>query len=163
MSVLSARNAWLLIALGSAGLAAVSVILTHQLNLHPCHLCIFQRLLFMLLAVFAVLAALSARLRLVAGLLAVATCAGGMATAGHQMWLQAHADPWSCGGPLAPDLIQQLVAWLTTLSAYLFRADGLCTDKQLEIFGIALSGWSLAASSVFLLVAAWALYKGSRE
>lgn len=160
---LSSRRLWLGIALASLGLAVASVIMTHWLKLHPCHLCIFQRLLFMLLGLTALAAAASPRLRWAFGGLSLAICAGGIATAAHQMWLQAHADPWSCGGPLAPDLIQQLVAWLTTLSPLLFRADGLCTDKQLEIFGIALAGWSLIAFSVFLLAAGWALLKQRKE
>jgi disulfide bond formation protein DsbB len=159
---LSSRRLWLAISLASLGLTVASVVMTHWLKLHPCHLCIFQRLLFMLLGISALVAAGSLRWRLPAGLLSVGLCLGGIATALHQMWLQAHADPWSCGGPLAPDLIQQLIAWLTTLSPLLFRADGLCTDKQLEIFGIALAGWSLIGFSVFLLAGIWALLKARR-
>lgn len=163
MKRLSARTLWLGVALASAGLVTTSVVLTHWQHLHPCHLCIFQRVLFMLLAVFTLLAALSTRLRLAAGLIALLTCAGGIATAAHQMWLQAHADPWACGGSEAPDLIQRLVTWLTPFSKTLFLADGLCTDKQLEIFGIALTGWALAAFSVFLIVGGWALVRGRRQ
>ena len=45
------RHIWLGVAVISAGLVAASLLLTAWLNLHPCPLCIFQRLLFMIMSV----------------------------------------------------------------------------------------------------------------
>lgn len=62
------RWIWRALGAASAGLAAASLLLTAWLDLHPCHLCIFQRLLFMLLAVLSTLAFHAGRAtRLVAG------------------------------------------------------------------------------------------------
>ncbi|MBP8902692.1 MAG: disulfide bond formation protein B, partial [Thiobacillaceae bacterium] len=48
---------WALLAAGCFALVIGSFGLTAWLDLHPCHLCIFQRLLFMVLAILGALAA----------------------------------------------------------------------------------------------------------
>jgi hypothetical protein len=53
----TSRTLWILIALISAALATASLVLTLLLDLDPCHLSIFQRLLFMILALLAALTA----------------------------------------------------------------------------------------------------------
>jgi disulfide bond formation protein DsbB len=50
------RQLWFLLAAGCLGLVLGGLALTAWLHLYPCHLCIFQRLLFMGLAVFGLLA-----------------------------------------------------------------------------------------------------------
>jgi disulfide bond formation protein DsbB len=44
------RLLWWTLAIGGASLAVGSIFLTEWLNLHPCHLSILQRLLFIILA-----------------------------------------------------------------------------------------------------------------
>jgi len=51
MTRLRPKHLWLILALAAAGLVAGSLILTVWLDLYPCHLCIFQRLLLMVIAV----------------------------------------------------------------------------------------------------------------
>lgn len=81
---------WSALALGNTGLVARSLGLTAWLNLHPGHLCIFQRLLFMILAVLGGLAAWQVRHSAGrwAGLLSLPVAAGGLAVASYQSWLQ---------------------------------------------------------------------------
>jgi disulfide bond formation protein DsbB len=57
------------------------------MNLQPCPLCIFQRLLYLLIGCLAVAGAAPRLGTPVGGLLGL-TAAGGLATAGYQSWLQ---------------------------------------------------------------------------
>lgn len=51
------RPLWAFLALITAAVALGSLVLTPWLDLEPCHLCIFQRTLFMLMALLAALTA----------------------------------------------------------------------------------------------------------
>jgi disulfide bond formation protein DsbB len=90
MKLAPSTTLWLVLAAGSATLVAVSLALTAWLDLHPCHLCIFQRLLFMLVAALALVAALPAPslVKWLAGGSVVGLGALGVGVAGYQSWLQ---------------------------------------------------------------------------
>jgi disulfide bond formation protein DsbB len=150
---------WLAIGLGSAALAAGSLLLTDWLGLHPCHLCIFQRLLFMLMAVLGALAALT-RADRVAGSLVVLLGLGGAAAAAYQSWLQ--AQPPASVSCLAadPSLLERLVDWLGQQAPSLFLATGFCADNALVILGLSLANWSLVSFLTALVTASWALRLG---
>lgn len=53
---ITTRHVCLALAAASAGLVLGSLVLTAWLDRHPCHLCIFQRLLFMIIALLALAA-----------------------------------------------------------------------------------------------------------
>jgi disulfide bond formation protein DsbB len=154
----STRTLWLGAAGAAAALAAASVVLTLWLHLQPCHLCIFQRLLFMLLGVLSLLVALFTGLarRVGAGVVALVAAAGA-ATAGYQSWLQLQpAGSVACvGGELGP--IERLVEWLGQLLPSLFLATGFCDDEALVIFGLSLVNWALLAFVAMLGLALWTL------
>ncbi|PTD96523.1 disulfide bond formation protein B [Pseudothauera lacus] len=157
MRILNERNAWLAIALGSAGLAAASLILTPLLDLHPCPLCIFQRLLFMVIAVLALCAAAGVLVWPTGGLvMALALLGIGVST--YQSWLQSQpaADMFSCGSA-DPSVIERFVYWLGEQLPSLFMATGFCADKELVIFGLSLANWALLSFAGMLLVGGWAL------
>ena len=153
---ISNRALWFTVAAAAAGLAMSSVVLTAWLELQPCHLCIFQRLLFMLIAVFALLAALTPAVinRVLGGLVAL-TAAAGMVTAAYQTWLQLQpAGSVSCvGSELGP--IEQLVEWLGQSVPSLFLATGFCGDEALVILGLSLVHWALISFVVMLGLALW--------
>lgn len=166
---LTSRTLWVLIALISATLAAASLVLTPVLDLDPCHLCIFQRLLFMILALLATLAAalqqpgrslLAARL---AGLSLLPIAALGVGVAAYQSWLQWQpADSISCfGGPPGP--IERWVEWLGQQVPSLFMASGFCEDRELVILGLSLANWSFLFFIAILVVGAWVLWRDRRE
>jgi protein dithiol:quinone oxidoreductase len=160
MALITHRRLWLLIAVGSAALALASILLTEWLALAPCHLCIFQRLLYMLIAPLALLAAFSAGLvRGISGALIALAAAGGAATAGFQTWLQAQPEgSVSCLGPdMGP--IERFVEWLGMQQPTLFMATGFCEDKALVIFGVALAGWALLCFVAILVLALWLLLR----
>ena len=155
-----ARYLWTLLATGCAGITAMSLVLTHWLDLHPCHLCIFQRLLFMILAALTLVAAwlgprLAGRL---AGLLSLPVAVLGIGVAVYQSWLQAQpAGSVSCAAG-QPGLIEQLVEWLGQQMPELFLATGFCEDVELTILGLSLANLALLAFAGILLVAALALW-----
>lgn len=167
---LSARPLWIALALIAATAALASLALTPWLNLEPCHLCIFQRLLFLLMALFAILAALlttttaRARWRSIAArasalaFLALATLGGGVAA--YQSWLQWQPmDSVSCIGG-SPGPIERLVEWLGQQLPALFLASGFCEEKQLTILGLSLANWAFLVFAASLAVGAWAIARG---
>lgn len=90
MSFPSPRQVWFILGLACIGLVTVSLVLTVTLNLHACHLCIFQRLLFMLLTVLNLAAAFPATNWASdwAGVLSLPTATLGVRVAAYQSWLQ---------------------------------------------------------------------------
>lgn len=159
---LGPRLLWFILAGATAGIAILSLILTLALDLEPCHLCIFQRLVFMLLAILATLTALlwrPGRRRHwppALSFLAFATLGAGVAA--YQSWLQWQAsnpNPLSCGGSLGP--LEQLVEWLGQQLPLLFLATGACEDRQWILLGLSLANWSLIAFVSFTLMGIWAL------
>lgn len=165
MPTLNSRSIWLALALTCLGLVVASFVLTVKMHLHPCHLCILQRLLFMLLAGFALLAAifppgLGSRL---IGILALATSGTGIGVAGYQVWLQAQPmDPFSCASG-TPELIEHLVDWLGRQAPDLFMATGLCQEIELRILTLSLAEWALIAFSAALIAGGWALWSGRKN
>ncbi len=156
------RAVWLATAAAAAAVALVSLVLTAWLALDPCHLCIFQRLLFMLVAALGLLAALTRGLvqRLAGGLLALAAAAGA-ASAAYQSWLQEQpSDSISCIGG-QPGLIERLVEWLGQQVPALFLATGFCEEKELLILGLSLANWALLCFLLTLAAAWWALRRGA--
>ncbi|MCF7977788.1 MAG: disulfide bond formation protein B [Chromatiaceae bacterium] len=158
MALIMHRRLWLLIAGTSAALALASILLTEWLALAPCHLCIFQRLMFMLLAPLALIAAFTnGWTQRVSGTLTALAAAGGAATAGFQTWLQAQPEgSVSCLGPdMGP--IEHVVEWLGRLQPTLFMATGFCEDLALVILGLSLAQWALLAFLLALGLSLWLL------
>lgn len=157
------RVVWLVTAAAAAAAVLASLVLTAWLALAPCHLCIFQRLLFMLIAGLGLLAALTRGLvqGLAGGLIALAAVAGA-ASAGYQSWLQEQPpDSISCIGG-QPGLIERLVEWLGQQAPALFLATGFCEEKELLILGLSLANWALLCFLLALVAAWWALRRGAR-
>jgi disulfide bond formation protein DsbB len=162
MKPLQPKHLWLTLGLAAAGLVAGSLILTAWLDLHPCHLCIFQRLLFMKLAVLGLLAYfLIGGWQRLAGALTLPLSAVGLGVATYQSWLQAQPPgSISCVGG-EPGLIERLVEWLGQQLPELFLATGFCEEAELSILGLSLANWALLSFAAFFLIALWALFKSS--
>jgi protein dithiol:quinone oxidoreductase len=161
----STRLVWIALALACALVVLASLALTAWLSLNPCHLCIFQRLLFMILALLAAASALAHRpaargavlaWRLLPAALFGTVAALGLSVAAYQSWLQAQPPgSTSCaGGPPGP--IELLVEWLGQQAPFLFLATGFCEDAELTILGLSLANWALATFAGCLAAAAWA-------
>lgn len=145
--------------LAATALVAGSLILSARLDLHPCHLCIFQRLLFIKLAFLGLLAFfLSGLWQKLAGALTLPLSAVGLGVATYQSWLQAQPpDSISCVGG-EPGLIERLVEWLGQQVPELFLATGFCEEAELSILGLSLANWALLSFAAFFLAGLWALF-----
>ncbi|MBK1709646.1 MULTISPECIES: disulfide bond formation protein B [Marichromatium] len=154
------RSIWYILAIGGLGVAAFSVALTEWLLLDPCHLCIFQRLLFGLAGLFALAAALGAR---VLGYLTVASALGGLWSSLYQSWLQLQPPgAVNCiGGELGP--VERLVEWLGQQAPELFLATGFCEDPGLQILGLSLANWGAIAFALGAIAAVWALVASAQR
>lgn len=143
----TARRGLLAVSLGAFGLVGAGLVLGEVLNLNPCPLCIFQRVLYLLVGLFALLGALAAgrpALRIGAGGLAIAAALGGVATAGYQTWMQAYPTLSMECGFSDPTLIERLVDWLGQLWPYMFLATGFCSSKEWVFLGLSMANWSVA-------------------
>lgn len=131
------------LALGVVGLVAVGMELQHLLRLSPCPLCIFQRLLYLLIGGLALGGALLPAGRpLWCGLIGV-VAAGGVAVAGYQTWMQAYPHLAPECSFTDPNAIERLVDWLGMAWPSLFLATGFCTSREWEMFGLSMANWSL--------------------
>jgi disulfide bond formation protein DsbB len=153
------RGLWLLLAATCAGVFVVSLVLTAWHDLNPCHLCIFQRLVYLLLAVIALAAGwlLPNPAGRWIGFFTIPMAAGGVAVAVYQSWLQ-----WQPPGSVNcvggdPSLIESLVESLGGLLPELFLATGFCEEAELTILGLTLANWSALGFSACLALAyrAW--------
>lgn len=146
--------------LGSLAAVAATVWMTQALQLRPCPLCIFQRVLLLGVALWALLGWVFKLDKPVALLIAL-TSLGGVATAGWQTWLQLHPEASTCliG---KPDLIERIVDFLGGLAPQLFLANGTCTSKEWTWLGLSLANWALVAFVVLTALALWRLLARQR-
>jgi len=142
-----------LLAVAASGLTVVGWAIGEIMRLQPCPLCIFQRLLFLLIALLALVGALlPGALRLSSLLLAV-TAAGGAATAAYQSWLQYLPDASMECGFGEPTLIERIVDWFGTLWPQMFLATGFCSSKDWVLLGLSMANWSVLCFIAFLVAA----------
>jgi protein dithiol:quinone oxidoreductase len=154
-AAMSPRLLWSVLGPGCLALAIGSLVLTGWLDYRPCPLCIFQRLLFMIIGVLALVAAWFAprRTALVPGLLVLASAVAGIRVAMFQVGLQLQPpDTATCGGGVL-DLIDLLVYWLGQHLPSLFLATGFCEETGALILGLSLARWALIGFSGALVVA----------
>lgn len=149
----SLRVAFALLAALAIGLVAVGWWLGEWLHLNPCPLCIFQRLLYLVFACFAIGGVLLPCWHKRWCVLLTLTAAGGVITAAYQSWLQFATEPTSeCGfGP--PNLIEQLVDWLGMQWPQMFMATGFCSSKEWVFLGLSMANWSVLCFAGLLVSA----------
>ena len=131
------------LALGTLGLVVFGMELQQLFRLAPCPLCIFQRLLYIVIGLVALAAVLLPGGRLLWSAMIAALAAGGVAVAGYQTWMQAFPHLATECGYSDPNLIERLVDWLGMQSPSLFLATGFCTSREWEFLGLSMANWSL--------------------
>lgn len=157
MLTITRKPVWLAIGLIALGLAAASLVLTAWLDIHPCYLCVFQRLLFMLIGVFGLLAA-AGLLEKVTGGLVLLLAGTGTGVAAYQTWLQLQPPgAASCAGS-KPSMLENSMYYLSDNFPALFEISGLCEDEDLVILGLSLANWALVTFFSAFMAAAWALF-----
>lgn len=116
----------------------------------PCPLCIFQRMLFMLIVALAVLGLVlprAASWAITTGISAVSM--GGFAVAAYQCWMQEFPGSVPSCGYADPTLIEQIVDWAGMQSPYFFLATGYCEHKDIAFLG---ASWAQLAAVAFFTV-----------
>lgn len=127
-------------------LVAAGLVVGEWFKLSPCPLCIFQRLLYLLVALFVLLGVALFRhalLRRVLVGVSFIAAVGGIATASYQTWLQSQpVSPFECGFG-DPNLVERLVDWLGQLWPAMFLATGACSSKEWSFLGLSMANWSI--------------------
>ncbi|EIM00081.1 disulfide bond formation protein B [Rhodanobacter denitrificans] len=141
-----------------AGLLGFALYAEYGLGMTPCPLCVFQRIAFLVMALFFLLGALHAPRgggRWAYTGLVLAGAAGGIASAGRHLWLQtlpADQVP-SCG----PGLGYMLDAFpFSKMLKLVFTGSGECAKVE-PILGLPMPTWTLLwyiALAVLAIVAA---------
>ncbi|EXI92973.1 MAG: Disulfide oxidoreductase [Candidatus Accumulibacter sp. BA-94] len=154
----SLRSILFLLALAAIGLTLGGWAIGEIMRLQPCPLCIFQRLLFLLIALLALTGALLPAASRVSGILVAVVAAGGVATAAYQSWLQYQPQAgMDCGfgdcGFGEPTFIERLVDWFGALWPQMFLATGFCSSKDWVLLGLSLANWSALCFIGFLAAA----------
>lgn len=131
------------LALGAFGAVAGGMELQNLVRLAPCPLCIFQRLVYMVIGLVALLGAIAPAGRLLWSALIAGLAAGGMAVAGYQSWMQAFPHLATECSYSDPNAIERLVDWLGMAWSSMFLATGFCTGRDWEFLGLSMANWSL--------------------
>ena len=158
----SPRIAFGLLGLAALGLTLAGWLLGEVMKLQACPLCIFQRLLYLLIALLALAGALLPGSFCFWSALLGLTAAGGLATAAYQSWLQyLPSASMECGFG-EPTLIEQIVDWFGVHWPSLFMATGFCSSRDWVFLGLSMANWSGLCFLAFL-VAAGLLVVGRSE
>ncbi len=155
---MNARIAYTALAVVSLGLIGVALLLQHVVGLDPCPLCIFQRIAYFALALFALIAAwLSPRtVSRWFGALVLLSALAGVGIAGRHVWLQMNPQGMSCGPGLAAMLDNFP---LTDVLPKVFRGSGDCSESAWTLLALTIADWSLiwfvilSAAAIFILFA----------
>ncbi|WP_313952413.1 disulfide bond formation protein B [Accumulibacter sp.] len=150
----SLRARFGLLALATLGLTATGIMIGEVMRLQPCPLCIFQRLLYLLIAIFALGGVLLPGWSRLWGLLVGLTATGGLGTAAYQSWLQFFPDASLACGSGEPTLIEQVVNWFGVRWPELFLATGFCSSKDWLFLELSMANWSVLCFLLLMVVAA---------
>ncbi len=160
----SSRALWWLLTFACGITVVSSMGLTVWLGLQPCHLCVWQRLLLLILtALFAMAAWLSSRSgALWPVVLSLPVSTSGIAAAAYQSWLQIQPpNTLSCTAG-DPGVIEWLVESLGQIAPGLFLATGSCENAELWILGLSLANWALVLQAAVFVLATWGLLSRRR-
>ncbi|WP_153110877.1 disulfide bond formation protein B [Propionivibrio limicola] len=135
----------------SLGLIAVG--LAFFLNLDACHLCIFQRLAYFVIAgcFFLTFASWNKPALRYASLAASAAfCIWGLIVSAKQSWMQWFPDSGFTCSLAETGFTEKLIDWLGQIYPLFFMATGFCGSKDLVIGGLSLANWSFLILLTFL-------------
>lgn len=159
-----ARRMVMVAGLSAVGFAAVAVIMAARLNLNACHLCIFQRIVYLFIGLTLLLAAATWHikffhyfLRQISLALATMFALWGMFVATKQSFLQwFQYEKMSCDAA-GIGITEQLIDHLGRFYPQLFMATGACSDKDFVLIGLSLANWSFLILLAFFAYSVLAL------
>ena len=155
----SNRIVFAMLAVASLGLLAAGLILGELARLQPCHLCNFQRLIYMVLTAIALCGVLLPGGRRLWSVLFGLAAMGGVITAIQQSWMQyAPQEAIECGFG-DPTLVERVVDWLGMQWPSMFMVTGFCTNKEWVFLGLSLANWSGVCFLALFACAVWLLFR----
>ena len=140
--------------LGCLGLVAVGMELQTLLHLAPCPLCIFQRLLYIVIGIVGLFGFVWPAGRMLSAVLAGGLGLLGFGVAGYQTWMQAFPDLAPECGFTDPNAIERLVDWLGMEWPSMFLATGFCTSRDWVFLGLSMANWSVLIFAGIVVYAA---------
>ena len=129
--------------LGCLGLVAVGMELQTLLRLAPCPLCIFQRVLYIVIGIIGLLGFIWPAGRMLWAALAGGLGVFGLGVAAYQTWMQAFPNLAPECSFTDPNAIERLVDWLGMEWPSMFLATGFCTSRDWEFLGLSMANWSV--------------------
>ena len=155
----STRIGFSLLSAASAGLLAAGLVIGEIARLNPCHLCNFQRLLYMALSFVALCGALLPTARRLWSTLFALASGWGVVTAVQQSWMQYAPQSANECGFGDPTLVEQVVDWLGMQWPAMFMVTGSCTSKDWVFLGLSLANWSGVCFLLMFAVSLWLLFR----
>jgi disulfide bond formation protein DsbB len=157
----SIRLTSLILAAGCLGLIVIGLYMQYVLGLHPCALCITQRIFIIAVGLTAFTAFIhnagNIGRRVYAGLGILLSVVGGYFSS-HHMWLQSlPADEAPACGP-GLDYILDTFPLQEALTV-LLRGDGNCAEVVWSLLGLSIAGWTLVAFIGLALLNLWQLLR----
>ena len=165
MSTLFSPRIWFLfIALASGGMLGYAMYVQHFDFIDPCPLCVLQRVAFMWIGGFSLLAAIHGPGRTGRWIYGSAVILGGiwgLAVSGRHLWLQ------SLPADQVPDCGMGLNYMLETMPftevlAQVFYGSGECADVHWTFLGLSMPGWTFFWYMVFTLGTISVLLKSNK-
>lgn len=147
-----------LIALVSLGAVGIALVSQHVFDMAPCAWCVFQRLIYIGIAIVCWLGLALGRVRagtarIAAGLVAL-LAAGGVLAAWYQY--DVAAQMFSCAQTFADRFMVQ--SGLDAGLPWLFGIYATCMDARVDLLGIEYALWSLGLFAVLFVAGAWAAF-----
>jgi disulfide bond formation protein DsbB len=159
---LSTRGVFALLATAALGLLAAGLIVGEVMRLQPCHLCNLQRLIYMVLASFALCGVVFPGRRRLWCVLAGIAAGGGLIAALQQSWMQYMPQQAIECGFGDPTLSERLINWLGVQWPAMFMVTGFCTNKEWVFLGLSLANWSGLCFLALLAATVWLLFRRER-
>jgi disulfide bond formation protein DsbB len=157
----NSRLLFLAILFACAALLGSAIYIEPFKSMNPCPMCMMQRAVFALIAVFCILAAIHNPARVgqkVYATITGLTALGGAAIASRQLWLQSLPEDQipACG----PGLEYMLDVFpILDVIAMAIKGTGDCAEVQWTLASISIPGWSLLAFAVIAVISTWILFR----
>ncbi|CEG55802.1 disulfide bond formation protein B [Legionella fallonii] len=163
MNKLTYKRIQLFLVFATVFVLFASLYFQYYLGLHPCPLCIMQRLcVFLLLGVLGLSLNTLRKAHFVCLLQILISCAG-LYFAARQLWLQSLPAGKAPACMPGLDVLIRYFPW-TDVARALFLGAGDCAEVVWSMFGVSMAGWSalyflfMAVMSLFLFIRTRTLY-----
>ena len=158
---LTIRTTFLLIFLGCTGLNLTALYFQYGMDMHPCPLCITQRVFVFAVSLCALAAAVHNPAKLgrciYSGLAILAAGVGGSVSLRH-VWLQnLPEDQVPACGPGLSYMFENFP--LQDAVNLLLQGDGNCADVSWEMLGLSMPAWVAVAFAAMIIVNLWQMWR----